>query len=237
MVEAGLVADVADFYRLSADTIALIETGETKFVHALSPQKREETGDYEKEPALVGSVVAQKIYAQIQESKTRPFARVLFGLGVRNVGKTVAELITRRFNTIDALAAASEEELTLIDGIGPVIARTVIEYLTTPANQHLIVRLQQAGLSFEQDVTSQKPQTLAGLTFVLTGSLEKYGRSEAETLLKQYGAKASGSVSAKTSYVVAGPNAGSKLTKARELGIPVLDELQLERIIKTGRVD
>jgi DNA ligase (NAD+) len=234
MVEAGLVANIADFYRLTAEDIALIDTGETKFVRVLSREKREETGDYEKEPVLVGPVVAQKIYGQIQQSKARPFARVLFGLGVRNVGKTVAELITKRFNTIDALVAATEEELTLIDGIGPVIARTMAEYLATPANQHLLARLRQAGLQFEQDTSSQKPQTLAGLTFVLTGTLEKYGRSEAEALLKQYGAKASGSVSAKTSYVVAGPNAGSKLAKAQQLGIPVLDEAQLEQVIKSG---
>ncbi|MDR3053719.1 MAG: NAD-dependent DNA ligase LigA [Coriobacteriales bacterium] len=236
LVESNLVADVADFYRLTVEQIAALDTGQTKFVRQMSPLKREETGDFEKEPELVGALIAQKLFDQIQASRKRPFARVLFGLGVRNVGKTVAELIAARFASAAALQQATEEELTDIDGVGPVIARTVVQFFQTPDNQRLMRELAAAGLRLEQEASEQLPQTLARLSFVLTGSLERYTRDEAEGLLKRYGAKASGSVSAKTSYVVAGPGAGSKLAKAQQLGIPVLDEDQLARIIETGVV-
>jgi DNA ligase (NAD+) len=248
LVEGGLLVDVVGFYRLSVEQLATLETGEEKYVRAMSPEKREQSGDYEKEPVLLGTTVATKIYGQIQESKNRPFARVLFGLGVRNVGKTVAETICRHYLSIDDLRAATEDELTQIEGIGPVIARTVVEFFATPDNVRLIEGLRAAGLSLEQrgrgaggadgadGADGFRPQTLAGLTFVLTGSLEHHTRDEAEELLRSYGAKASGSVSAKTSYVVAGPGAGSKLAKAQQLNIPILDETQLDHILTTGQV-
>jgi DNA ligase (NAD+) len=242
LVENGLLTDVAGFYRLSAAQLAALETGEEKYVRSMSPEKREQTGDYEKEPVLLGETVAAKIYEQIQLSRTRPFARVLFGLGIRNVGKTVAETICRQFPSIDVLLAATEEELTEIEGVGPVIARSVVEFFSTPDNTRLIGELKAAGLALEQQGgatagmagAEARPQSLAGLTFVLTGSLENHTRLEAEEVLRSYGAKASGSVSAKTSYVVAGPGAGSKLTKAQQLGIPILDEPALDHILATG---
>ena len=271
LVDKGLVADVADFYRLTTAQLATLETGEEKFVRALSREKREQTGDYEKEPVLLGDLVASKLYDQIQTSKGRPFSRVLFGLGVRNVGKTVADVICRQFRTIDALMAATEEELTEIEGVGPVIAQTIIQFFANENNIRLVDELRKAGLTLAQGITSgagragttsiiasnAKQSTedgtdnvdgeesiggagvadsLAGLTFVLTGSLENHTRDEAEELLRAMGAKASGSVSAKTSYVVAGPGAGSKLTKAQQLGIPVLDEAALDLILATGTV-
>jgi DNA ligase (NAD+) len=247
LVENELVTDVAGFYRLTLEQLASLETGEEKYTRQMSPEKRVRVGDYEKEPVLLGETVARKLYEQIQTSKGQPFARVLFGLGVRNVGKTVAESICRQFPTVDGLAAATEEELTLIEGIGPVIARTVTQFFATPDNIRLIDELKAAGLSLEQGaagvagmagaaVSPERPQTLTGLTFVLTGTLEHHTRDEAEDVLRSFGAKASGSVSAKTSYVVAGPGAGSKLTKAQQLGIPVLDEAQLDHILETGHV-
>jgi DNA ligase (NAD+) len=244
LVEGGLVTDVAGFYRLTTEQLATLEMGEEKYVRSMSPEKREQTGDYEKEPVLLGETVALKLHEQIQASKGQPFARVLFGLGVRNVGKTVAETICKQFPSVDELAAATEDELTQIEGIGPVIARTVIQFFATPDNIRLIGELKAAGLSLERGVGGvggvgggeEKPQTLAGLTFVLTGALERHTRDEAEDLLRSFGAKASSSVSAKTSYVVAGPGAGSKLTKAQQLGTPILDELALDAILATGEV-
>jgi DNA ligase (NAD+) len=252
LVESGLVTDVAGFYRLSAAQLAALETGEEKYVRAMPPERRELLGDWEKEPVLLGETVAAKIYEQIQASKTRPFARVLFGLGVRNVGKTVADTICRAFPSADALTAATEEDLTQIEGVGPVIARTVVQFFATPDNRRLVEDLKAAGLTLERRVGvagvagvgaasadgaatgEEPPQTLAGLTFVLTGSLERHTRDEAEEILRSLGAKASGSVSAKTSYVVAGPGAGSKLTKAQQLGVPILDEAALDHILATG---
>jgi DNA ligase (NAD+) len=244
LIEGGLVADVAGFYRLTAKQLAALEMGEEKYVRSMSPEKREQTGDYEKEPVLLGETVAVKLHEQIQASKAQPFARVLFGLGVRNVGKTVADTICKQFPSVDELAAATEEELTQIEGIGPVIARTVIQFFATPNNIQLIEELKAAGLSLERGAGAlggsggweEKPQTLKGLTFVLTGALERHTRDEAEELLRSFGAKASGSVSAKTSYVVAGPGAGSKLAKARQLGIPVLDESALDEILAAGEI-
>jgi DNA ligase (NAD+) len=241
LVENSLVTDVAGFYRLSVAQLAALETGEEKYMRAMSREKREQTGDYEKEPVLLGETVAGKIHEQIQVSKSRPFSRVLFGLGVRNVGKTVAEAICRQFSSIDTLVTATEEEFTEIEGVGPVIARSVIEFFATPDNVRLIEELKKAGLPLEQrreGVPEEEAasRVLAGLTFVLTGTLENHTRDEAEERLRLYGAKTSGSVSSKTSYVVAGPGAGSKLTKAQQLGIPILDEAVLDHILATGEI-
>ena len=131
---------------------------------------------------------------------------------------------------------AGVDALCQVDGIGEVVAQSVVDFFAVEANRQLVERLRQAGLQMETDLSDAKPQTLAGLTFVLTGSLERYDRSTAEGLLKEYGAKCSGSVSKKTSYVVAGPGAGSKLAKAQSLGVPVLDEEALVAIIETGQL-
>jgi DNA ligase (NAD+) len=238
LVEQGKLRDVADFYSLDAQALAELPTGEEKYARALTPEKRRQTGDYEKIPALVGKTIAVKTMAQIDESRNRPFARVLFGLGVRNVGKQVAELLAAHTGSIDALAAAPAEELEAIEGVGPVIARTVAEFFASEQNAHIVERLRAAGvtlaLSPAEQEAQEAPKPLAGLTFVLTGSLERHVRSEAEAALKALGAKASGSVSAKTSYVVAGPGAGSKLEKAQKLGVRVLGEDDLEQILATG---
>ena len=161
---------------------------------------------------------------------------MLFAIGIRNIGKTTAEALARAFKTMDALMEASEVQLCQVDGIGEVVAQGVEEFFDTKDNRDLIERLREVGLQMAIDESDAKPQTLVGLTFVLTGSLERYDRATAEELLRAYGAKASGSVSKKTSYVVAGPGAGSKLRKAEELGVPVLDEDALVQIIETGEV-
>ena len=178
--------------------------------------------------------------AAIDESRTRPFARPLFGLGMRHVGKTMAETLARAFPSMDALMAATEEQLAAVDGVGPKIAHSTYLFLRTPDNVQVIERLAKHGVRLADDVEAGAadalPQTLEGLTFVLTGSLTQSGmkRDEAGAALKARGAKVSGSVSKKTSFVVAGEAAGSKYDKAVALGVPVLDEAALLHIIETG---
>ena len=221
LVASGLVKDVVDFYKLDVATLAEVSTGDEK---------------KDGSPRVFGTRNATKAIEQIETSKQRPFESVLFAIGIRNIGKTTAEALARAFKTMDALMEASEVQLCQVDGIGEVVAQGVEEFFDTKDNRDFIERLREVGLQMAIDESDAKPQTLAGLTFVLTGSLEHYDRATAEELLRAYGAKASGSVSKKTSYVVAGPGAGSKLRKAEELGVPVLDEDALVKIIETGEV-
>ena len=226
MVSAGLLKDVADFYTLSVDTVAHISR------NRVNKQGKD---------ILVGRTVAEKLVAAIENSKDRPFARVLFGLGIRHIGKTTAEAIAQRFRTMDDLMAASEADLASVDGVGEKVAHSIWLFLRTPDNIAVIERLRRAGVNMSEETIvagEEVPQTLDGLTFVLTGTLTDSGlsRDEASARLKAMGAKVAGSVSKKTSYVVAGDAAGSKLTKANELGVPVLDEADLLRILETGHV-
>ncbi|MDM8245896.1 NAD-dependent DNA ligase LigA [Collinsella tanakaei] len=246
MIEAGLLRDVADFYSLTVDQVAALDTGRTY----LKDDKRRgvKAGD----PIPVGMTIATKVVDELAKSKAQPLGRVLFALGIRHVGKSVGELIAQRFLTVDALVTANEEDIAAIDGIGPKIAESVKQFLSVPENLAVLARLRAAGLSLEEDLSGAaeraaeatgvsadlaEAQPLAGLTFVLTGTLVNRTRDEAGAALKALGAKVTGSVSKKTSYVVAGPKAGSKLTKAESLGVPVLDEEALEHILATGRVE
>lgn len=245
MIEAGLLRDVADFYTLDADSIAALDTGRT---YAKDDKKK---GVAAGDPIKVGHTIAGKVMDELVRSKAQPLSRVLFALGIRHVGKSVAEVLAQRFLTIDALAAASEEDIAACEGIGPKIAASVREFLSVPENLEVLQRLREAGLALEEnlgavvaqaaqetgvDADLAAGQPLDGLTFVLTGTLVNRTRDEAGAALKLLGAKVSGSVSKKTNYLVAGPKAGSKLTKAESLGVPVLDEEALERILATGEV-
>lgn len=245
MIAAGLLHDVSDFYQLTVDDIAGLDTGRTY----LKDDKKK--GVLAGQPILVGVKIAGKIVDELTASKARSLGRVLFALGIRHVGKSVGEVIARRFLTIDALAAASEEDIASVDGVGPKIAQSVRQFLSVPENLAVLDRLRTAGLTLEEDLSAEAARTaaetgvaedlaasqpLAGLTFVLTGTLENRTRDEAGAALKALGAKVTGSVSKKTSYVVAGPGAGSKLTKAESLGVPVLDEAALEQVLATGTV-
>ena len=245
MIEAGLLRDVADFYTIDADSIAALDTGRT---YAKDDKKR---GVAAGDPIKVGHTIAGKVMDELVRSKAQPLSRVLFALGIRHVGKSVAEVLAQRFLTIDALAAASEGDIAACEGIGPKIAASVREFLSVPENLEVLQRLREAGLALEEnlgvavaqaaqetgvDADLAAGQPLDGLTFVLTGTLVNRTRDEAGAALKLLGAKVSGSVSKKTSYLVAGPKAGSKLTKAESLGVPVLDEEALERILATGEV-
>lgn len=245
MIEAGLLRDVADFYTLDTDSIAALDTGRT---YAKDDKKK---GVAAGDPIKVGHTIAGKVMDELVRSKAQPLSRVLFALGIRHVGKSVAEVLAQRFLTIDTLAAASEEDIAACEGIGPKIAASVREFLSVPENLEVLQRLREAGLALEEnlgaavaqaaqetgvDADLAAGQPLDGLTFVLTGTLVNRTRDEAGAALKLLGAKVSGSVSKKTSYLVAGPKAGSKLTKAESLGVPVLDEEALERILATGEV-
>ena len=223
LVAAGLVSDVADFYdRLDERALAACSTGRVSVA-----------GD----DILVGKVIAAKVMAQVEESRGRGLARVLFGLGIRHVGEQVARSLAAEFGSLDRLQAADEERIAAVDGVGPKIARSVREFLAVPENVAVLERLREARVSLEEErPAEERPQTLSGLTFVLTGTLERHTRDEAKAALQALGAKVSGSVSKKTSYVVAGAAAGSKLTKAESLGVPVLDEAALDHILATGEV-
>lgn len=226
LVECGRVADVADYYSLSEEELASLDMGRVKA---------------DGEPVRLGHTVAKKLVAAIEASKGRSFARVLFGLGIRHVGKTTAEAIAAAYPSMDALAAAGEDELAGIYGVGPKVAHGMWLFFRTPDNVSVIERLRAAGVTMADEAVApgeEVPQVLAGLTFVLTGTLTHSGmtRDEAGARLKAMGAKVSGSVSKKTSFVVAGENAGSKYDKAQALGVPVLDEAQLLNLLETGEV-
>lgn len=226
LVESGRVIDVADYYTLDEDELALLDMGRL---------------NKEGKPIRLGRTVASKLVAQLQQSKSRPFSRMLFGIGIRHVGKTMAETIAKAYSSMEALMGASEEDLASIEGVGPKIAHSIYVFLRTPLNVQVIERLRTHGVNMADEVdenAEQRPQPLAGLTFVLTGALSQSGmtRDEAGAALKALGAKVSGSVSKKTSYVVAGEAAGSKYDKAVALGVPVLDEAQLMQILETGEL-
>ena len=230
MVEEGVLSDVADFYdKLTEETLSSMPTGRVYDT---------DTADHLSGDSIpVGHTIAKKVMAQVEESKTRGLGRVLFGIGMRHVGANVAELLAQEFGSIQALATAPVEKIAEIPGIGPKIAESVHEFFSIPENVAVIERLRQAGVVLEEEKSENElPQTLAGLTFVLTGTLEHFTRDEAGAQLKAMGAKVSGSVSKKTSFVVAGEAAGSKLTKAESLGVPVLDEAALQQILETGQV-
>ena len=223
MVEQGLLTDVADFYdKLTEEALSEVSCG-----------RQTVDGD----DIVVGKTIATKVMAQVNESRDRGLAMVLFGLGIRHVGANVARALATHFRSMQALMTAAPEDIAAIDGVGPKIAASVHEFFSIKKNVAVVERLREAGVVLEEEVEEpDAPQTLAGLTFVLTGTLQNYKRTEAAKLLEAMGAKCTGSVSKKTSYVIAGEAAGSKLTKAEQLGVPVLDESALVQILTTGQV-
>ena len=223
MVEQGLLTDVADFYdKLTEEALSEVSCG-----------RQTVDGD----DIVVGKTIAAKVMAQVNESRGRGLARVLFGLGIRHVGANVARALATHFRSMQALMTAAPEDIAAIDGVGPKIAASVHEFFSVKKNVAVVERLREAGVVLEEEVEEpDAPQTLAGLTFVLTGTLQNYKRTEAAKLLEAMGAKCTGSVSKKTSYVIAGEAAGSKLAKAEQLGVPVLDESALEQILTTGQI-
>ena len=204
MVNAGLVHNAADLYSLTVQDIAQLDR--------------------------MGDKSARNAVHAIEESRCRDLCKLLCALGIRQIGAKAAQVLARHFGSFDALAAATEEELTAIDDVGGITAKCLRQWLESPQSQDLISRLKAAGVNMEcHDMPTA--DTLTGKTFVLTGTLSSLGRKEAEEAIARLGGKASGSVSKKTSYVVAGEEAGSKLRKAQELGIPVLSEAEFLAMI------
>lgn len=168
----------------------------------------------------------------IEKSKTQPLSRLLFALGINGVGSETGELLARHFRTMHGIQAATVDELLEVDGVGPVTAQTVHEWMNLPVNTAMIEELERAGLTLEDDSPEPpKDHPIRGLTLVVTGTLETMSRSDAESRIKALGGKTSGSVSKKTAYLVAGANAGSKLQKAQELGVPVLNEDEFNQFL------
>ena len=197
LVDSGLVKTAADLYDLRAQDIAQLER--------------------------MGEKSAENAVRAIAKSKENELWRLVFALGIRQVGEKAAKVLAARFKTLDALAAATEEELTAIDDIGGITAAYIRQWMESPQSQDLMARLKAAGVNVECK-EEQLDSRFVGMTFVLTGALERFTREEAGEMVEKRGGKAASSVSKKTTYVVAGPGAGSKLRKAQELGIPVLTE-------------
>lgn len=199
LVQRDLVRDPADLYRLDAQTLATLDR--------------------------MGEKSAANLVAALEASKERGLRFVLHALGIRHVGSTLAEILAREFGALDALMAADLERLQAVDEVGEIVARSVMDFFALPANQTLIERLRENGLRLEADEPAPEANPrFAGKTFVVTGALSRYTREEIHEKIKALGGKATGSVSAKTDYLVAGEKAGSKLAKAQSLGVPVLSE-------------
>ena len=161
----------------------------------------------------------------IARSREQDLSRLIYALGIRQVGQKTGKVLAARFRTMDALESASLEELTAVDDIGEITARSILDWFASPQSRHLLARLREAGVNMEA-AEQGSDQRFAGMTFVLTGSLEHFTRDEAAARIEARGGKSACSVSKKTSYVVAGEAAGSKLRKAQELGVPVLSEAE-----------
>ena len=208
LAQEGLIQDIADIYSLNKEQLLGLESFAEK--------------------------KTDNLLAAIEASKQQPFERVLIGLGIRYVGSTVAGLIVDARPSIDALRRASQEELEDIEGVGPRIAESIVEWFKRPANQALIDKLRRAGVTLTvsppSDRETEHPQPLAGLTFVITGTLPTWSREEAKAFIEQHGGKVTGSVSQKTNYLVVGEKAGGKLAKAESLGVPILDEEGLKQL-------
>jgi DNA ligase (NAD+) len=197
LTERGMVKDVADIYKLSKADLLKLER--------------------------MGDKSAQNVLDEIERSKKLPLERVIYGLGIRFVGERTAQFLAEHFGSIGAIEKAGEEQLKQVEEVGPRIAKSIIEFFAEPKNRELVEELGNAGLT----MTGKKKERgtkLAGKTFVLTGELENYTREQAKKLIEDAGGKVTGSVSKKTDYLVAGSDAGSKLDKAKELGVQVIDE-------------
>ena len=205
LVDAKKVKSVADIYGLTEEKLVALER--------------------------MGKKSAQNILREIENSKKLPLERVIYGLGIRMVGERTAQFLAEHFGSMDALMAASEEELQAVNEIGPRVSQSIREFFDEPKNVALVDRLRAAGLTFTGH-KKQRGTTLEGKTFVLTGTLERHTRDEAKKLIEDAGGRVSGSVSKKTDYVVAGQEAGSKLDKAKELGVAVIDETGMEDLVK-----
>jgi len=208
LLAKGFVTAVPDLYALRADDLVGIER--------------------------MGPKSSQNLLDEIERSKTNEIARLIFALGIRHVGEKLAQTLAARFSGIDALAAATVEELTAVEDVGPVVAESLIFFFRQPENRELLRQLKEAGLNFAaKKEAGSGARPLVGKTFVLTGTLERFSRDEAKAAVERLGGIVTDSVSGKTTYVIVGKEPGSKLVKARKRGVPTLDEDEFTRLLKT----
>jgi DNA ligase (NAD+) len=209
--DAGLVKDVGDLYSLTVEQLLTLEG--------------------------FAELSAQNLVASIQASRTKPLPKLLTALGIKNLGPAASESLASHFGTLDAIAAASAEELASVDGVGGVIAASINAWFSASDNIAIIEKLRAAHVDFGRVEISTEPQTLAGKAVVVTGTLNGYSREGAEEAIKARGGKSPGSVSAKTFAVVLGASPGaSKVTKAEQLNIPILDEAGFSVLLETGEL-
>jgi DNA ligase (NAD+) len=208
-VQQGLIRDVADIFLLKAEQLAALE--------GFGPKR------------------IANLLAAIDAARQRPLDRLLVGLGIRYVGTVAAQTLANEFGSLEAIMNACQEDLERIPGIGPVVAASIVDFFSRPENRALIEKLRAVGVQGDgAETKARKSDTLAGKTFVLTGALPSMSREQASALITAHGGKVTDSVSKKTSYVVAGAHAGSKLVKAQQLGIPVIDEAGLLALVGSG---
>jgi DNA ligase (NAD+) len=211
LVDSGVIKTLPDLYRLGLISLSALERMAEKS--------------------------AQNVLAALEKSKQTTLPRFLYGLGIRQIGEATARDLAQHFGSLDAIMHASEEQLLEVNDVGPIVAHSVRTFFEQPHNREVVAQLRAVGITWEEgEPTQRAPQTLAGQTFVLTGTFPNLSRDQAKDKLEAVGAKVSGSVSKKTSYVVAGLEAGSKLDKAKELGVTVIDEAQMLRLLVSGVV-
>ncbi len=205
LIKSGKITDVADLYLLSKEDMFAMER--------------------------MGDALAEKLVLSIASSKTQPLSRLLFGLGIRHAGKNTTKILARRFASLDELAKCTIDQLIAIHEIGDKVAQSIVDYFGNPEKILLLDKLHNAGVQPQGEVVIQQDGPLTGKIFVITGTLSKWSRKEAEELVEKAGGRAAGSVSKKTDYVLAGENAGSKLAKAEKLGIEVVNEETFAKLV------
>ena len=205
MLKAKLVEDVADLYYLEIDQILQLDR--------MAPKS------------------ASNVLASIEKSKSRPFSRVIFALGIRYIGSETADILAREFGSMEKLARASAEDLLAIPGIGPKAAESIVTFFGETANREIVGKLEAAGVNLKAEAISQEQLKLAGMEFVLTGKMESLTRPQAEARIRELGGGVGSSVGKKTTHLVAGEDAGSKLAKAQKLGTKILNETEFLELI------
>ncbi len=208
LLASGLVKKIPDLYRLRYEDLIQLER--------------------------MGPKSARNLLDNIEESKSRELWRLIFALGIRHVGEKMAQTLARRYKDLDRLAAASEDDLMQIEGIGPEVAKGIVFFFAQPENRKLLKELKEAGLKFKETEKESSPRPLEGLTFVLTGALSSMTRDEAKERIEQLGGNVSSSVTSKTDYLVVGEEPGSKLAKARELGVKIINEKEFLSLLGQG---
>ena len=214
LLDSGLITDEGDLFSLTAEDLIKSEF-------------------FTKKDGALGAN-AEKFLVALDGAKSRPLWRVLVALSIRHVGPTAAQSLAKAFGSIEAISSANLQELAAVDGVGEIIAQSIMEWFEIDWHQEIIRKWSDAGVSMVETFVNTNPQTLTGLTLVVTGSLESFTRDGVDEVITLHGGKSSGSVSKKTSYVVVGDSPGSKATKAAELGVPVLNEAQFKELLAHG---